>query len=720
MSTHATFAARRFVIACLAAALTAAVLAPAVARAGTFDVPACDAAGGANNAWSAFVTNPTVAAYAQCPSGGDPSRGLIARTAYVDAGNSPGVLARLQFDAPPGTSIVGILASYDFSRSDAHWEAALSTGSQVLKGCPAGGLDACTISGVNEWVPVPGSASLYIDVFCAYGSCPQGADPSVGAKARLYSATVRVEDDQPPDIGSPAGSLWNAQWIGGVQHVSFDASDNTGIQENVVLIDGQLAGRGQHASCDYTHPTPCPNGGDGFDVNTRSVSDGPHSLTLQTTDAAGNANQISRTVLIDNTAPGAPQGLSVDGGENWRSDNSFGVGWTNPTGDNGAPVAGTDWQICPDTGSDPCTSGSKLAAGLKSVSGLSVPHAGSWTLRVWLHDAAGNADIRNAAPPVHLRFDGDAPTASFAPADPANPTNITVSASDGTSGLASGTVEIKPTAASAWTPLPTRLTDTGVAAVVPDETLRSGKYDLRATVVDQAGNERSTAELPDGTAARVSLPVRALTHLTAGHRTGAYSAQLRSRVNMRFNGRVKLTGRLIDQQHHPVVHAALTVMQRTALAGAPWKALKAIHTGRTGGFAFRTAAGPSRFIRVRYEGTPTVRPSQQDVTVRVAGASSLSASRRRLRTGHTVRFSGIVHGTDVKGGKLIQLQTRVGGRWQTFATAHTSTHGRWSYSYRFLHTRGDVTYAFRAALPQEHGYPYRNGQSSTVYVRVTG
>jgi len=716
MSTITSTAVRRWLAICLPLAFLMG--APAGAGAGTYDVAACDAAGGLNNSWVASTNAPgVVAAYAVCPSGGDPARGMIARS-VVAAGSAAtqGALARLTFYAPPGTAIIGVRASSEFTRNSSHWQAALSNGAQVLRGCFAGLAESCSTSAVDEWTDIPASAQLHVEAYCAISDCDLG---SSSANARLYSAVVRVQDDLPPSIDAPGGGLWADGWIGGTQTVQWQASDNTGIRTNAVLIDGEMVGQDTHTSCDYTYAIPCPPGSGSFNVNTRAVPDGSHQLQLRATDAAGNSVQIERTIKVDNAPPGAPQHLAVDGGESWRATDTVTAHWTNPTGDNGAPVAGANWQLCPVAGRDTCASGSKAGNGIDALPDIKIPRAGEWTLRVWLTDAAGNADIRTAAPAVTVRYDNDAPAATFAAFDAADPTRLTVSTSDPTSGIGSGTVEIKRRTGTAWTPLATEVQSGSVVATLPDENMRDGAYELRATVRDRAGNERSTSTRPDGSAAQLTLPVRAPTHLTAG-RPRAHSSKLRARVAIRYGTRTRLRGRLLDRQHHAMPGVPLTVMTRTSIKGAKWRTVATIRTTKTGRFTYRVRPGASRKVRLRYEGTPTVRASHRDVTLRVAGTTSLKASRRHLRNGQRVRFTGTLKGPHVPAGKLVQLQTPVNGRWQTFATAHTGKRSRWSHSYRFTGTHGRYHYTFRALVPAERGYPYSTGHSSSVHVVVTG
>jgi hypothetical protein len=86
-----------------------------------------------------------------------------------------------------------------------------------------------------------------------------------------------------------------------------------------------------------------------------------------------------------------------------------------------------------------------------------------------------------------------------------------------------------------------------------------------------------------------------------------------------------------------------------------------------------------------------------------------------------VTFSGRVRSGPVPaGGKLIQLEVRLSGGWQTFRTVRSDQAGRWALPYRFARTRGVQWYRFRAEIPPEAGYPFGAGISSSLRVRVQG
>ena len=132
----------------------------------------------------------------------------------------------------------------------------------------------------------------------------------------------------------------------------------------------------------------------------------------------------------------------------------------------------------------------------------------------WATDRAGNASARGAAT---IKVDRTPPeTVAFEAPDPADPTRVSVVASDATSGVAGGRVELRRTGAATWSRLPSSLDRGRIVARVDDATLRAGAYELRAVVSDVAGNESVGTTRADGAPATVTLPLRRTTIGDAG------------------------------------------------------------------------------------------------------------------------------------------------------------------------------------------------------------
>ena len=86
-----------------------------------------------------------------------------------------------------------------------------------------------------------------------------------------------------------------------------------------------------------------------------------------------------------------------------------------------------------------------------------------------------------------------------------------------------------------------------------------------------------------------------------------------------------------------------------------------------------------------------------------------------------VSFAGRVRSLPIPtGGKLVELQVVLSGRWQTFRTVRTDASGAWRIRYRFRRSCGVLTYRFRAQLPSEAGYPFERGHTRAIAVRVRG
>ena len=128
-----------------------------------------------------------------------------------------------------------------------------------------------------------------------------------------------------------------------------------------------------------------------------------------------------------------------------------------------------------------------------------------------------------------------------------------------------------------------------------------------------------------------------------------------------------------------------------------------------------------RTVRLVYPGTSTILPAESRLEFTVAATTQLRVDHSRLRNGQTVTFSGPVSTLPTpQGGKLIELQVRLPGRWETFQTIRTNESGQWQARYRFRRTGGIQYYRFRARLPVEGGYPFASGASRVVTVRVRG
>jgi hypothetical protein len=674
--------------------------------------------------------------YTACPAGDNQRLGLGARHHEQPSGWTvpAGAAARWFFDAPPGTAVVGIRADALFEQYDPRWQVGLSNGSQLIEGCPwlpsDPGADCVAGMFSGDYHPLPPSGTIYSEVYCARGPCTAGGAGQFWARSSITYAAVMVADGTTPGIGNPRGDLWSDGWVGGTRTAAFDAFDNTGIKEVRVLIDGKVmaqSGRG----CDPTLKT-CPDWPEAsLAVATgNGIGDGKHTLALQAVDRGDNVGEAAREIRVDNTAPAAPQELAVVGGDGWKATNKFGITWKNPP-QNAASIAGADYRLCSAAASTDCVTGSRAGNDLTSID-LEVPRPGAWVLTLWLRDAAGNARPETAAAPVYLRFDADPPALTIRPQDPDDPASVRVAASDATSGIAGGEIELRRPGSNTWRSMPAQLESGGISAMIDDEHLRDGVYELRARVWDLAANERSTDKRSSGDAARVVLPLRVKTRLRVGktRKVRARRARRGRRTRIVYvrrplvtqGRRVRVRGRLTAPGGNGLSGVDVEVSARLAIDGAGFQPVATLKTSRSGRFSYLVPAGPARILRFRYVGAAKIRPQTRDVHVRVRASSTIRVDRKSVVNGEAVTFTGKLRGGFLPGsGKLMELQFFDRGKWRTFRTFRAApSDGRWSYSYRFDGTRGTRRYRFRVRIPKEGGYPYSTGSSRRVAVKVRG
>ena len=726
---------REFLIATVVAFAGLAGAPPAVA--GTFEVSACDAAPGfVNNSWRPVVSHPAMVVFSACPSADNPRFGLGGRHRFATRGTAPrGAATRWLFEAPPQTAIVGVRANTLFEQLNPRWQVGLFTRSRLVSGCRGGRLTGSICVGAlsaADFVPLPPSDVLYSEVHCVRGPCPLGTSRRPAARGSMTFIRVTLADGTAPTLANVGGDLWTARWIGGTRQVTFDAADNTGIKEVRVSIDGAVRSSARR-DCDPTLKI-CPDWpGAGMTVATTSgISDGKHTLSLEAVDRADNVASPTREVFIDNTPPAPPQDLAVVNGDGWKATPQFDVRWRNPPQEF-APIAGVHYTLCPTPPlATECVTGSKDGNAIGSLDGLQPPQPGDWLLTAWLRDEAGNARPETAAPPVHLRFDPTPPQVAIRPTDPQDPSRVYVDAGDDVSGIARGEIEMRREGTRTWRPLEATAVPGGFAALVNDERLRDGVYELRAHAWDAAGNERSTTQLVTGQPARLTLPLRVKTLLRVGkalklgrgakgrdhgHRRTIYV----SRPLLQHGRRVRLRGRLTAPGGNPLASVPIEVAARPDLPGAAFTPVATLTTSRTGRFNYLVPAGPSRILRFHYAGAPLIRPQTREVEVRVRAASGMRPSRRAVVNGETVLFLGRLRGGAIPpGGKLVELQYYERGKWRTFRTTRAAVDGLWRIAYRFDGTRGVRRYRFRVRIPIEFGYPFSTGSSRSVRVTVRG
>lgn len=410
----------------LTAGLSAVVLLPAApALAGTYSVDAClDSPRGLNLSWSAAFSTPSLPAY-EGGCIGSSAAGLISRNAVIPGGLPVAAFASSSwsFQAPPGASISHADISVRIYRfgggATDQWGVGVrdETGAYLLGGIGRTALDTGARGSYFD-LAVANRSSLTVGLVCANkDGCsilPTKVASAGYARARadLYGARVRINDPVSAIIGQRSGSLWtSSKWLAATQSLSFAASDNVGIAS----IGAQL-GTITHQSaseCDFARPVPCPAARDlATTFDTRQLPDGPHTLTIEALDSAGNRTSETHPVLVDNTpprAPGAPQ-LSGEASTSWRAKNSFTLSYSNPVKTAGAPLSGHDVEICAiaaDQKADPTKCLTETRVAVPGVDTVQLPSRGRYRMRVRVNDELFSGEWGEWS--AVLRFDDQPP-----------------------------------------------------------------------------------------------------------------------------------------------------------------------------------------------------------------------------------------------------------------------------------------------------------------------
>ena len=550
-------------------------LAPAAAQARTFDIRSCGEAADASTAgWTVDASTTVLEAGIECPPRFDQpvvtNRGRhtgVYVTERLGPNDTPqGASINARFTAAPGTRLVRArYGRYINQYNDLDWRLTVYTAEgTVIDGCTATTGGGCFAGGDNytpgldsgtpgsHYIDVPNidTQGLRFEVACASAGgvkCSNGAS-IYHASISMYGAILTLSDPTGPTVTQPTGQLWTGQgYQEGTLALTSASTDATGIQTTRLYADGQLVAEAPRG-CVYTHPAPCTDEpGAALAVNTAEgstrLADGSHALELRVLDAASNETSLGRptSLLIDNTAPQPPGGLTSAGGPSHSADaNSWQLSWDHQV-DAGSPIGRSRYSVCSIDQPDlPCVSGE--VDGADQTPAFSLPVAGRYRAQVQLVDALGHV---GGASQLELELQAPAPPTETQPP----------------SSTATGTTPIPPPPGTTTGQLPPpTTTDPGPGGEPPVPAVKraAGLRILRAT----------------RRAARVSVSGRVVSGVT-GRVSVVYEQRLRGRTvrrstralirGGRFTVRLTLRGsRVRVRRGRLIVSVAATTSTRAA------------------------------------------------------------------------------------------------------------------------------------------------------------
>ncbi|MCX6394607.1 MAG: Ig-like domain repeat protein [Solirubrobacterales bacterium] len=350
----------------------------------------------------------------RCPALGV-SDGLFARSTTLGLTVPHGRGSGWRFDAPRGTSVVGVDWAGEYRTRGSGWQANMAGQQGSVFGCgPAG--PECS----RRWVTgarflhreIAPSQWLEMGVTCVTRPGCRGGDSRGNADAQFatWFLRVRVNDPSPPTLTATGPALEN-KWVKPGTILDLDAKDASGVSDLRLLSNGVLASDAPQP-CDIARPRPCADQTAQFSVSSPGSGEGLMQLSAVARDAAGNEAKVERTVGIDGTAPTVSSAPEVEGGESWRTSNVFHLSWDIPNEVGRAPIENSRLEVCSGSGSglnclapqdfDPPTD-------RKATAVVTVPQRGDWIARISVTDAAGNSSSLDEGPAAHLRFDDEAP-----------------------------------------------------------------------------------------------------------------------------------------------------------------------------------------------------------------------------------------------------------------------------------------------------------------------
>ncbi len=563
---------------------------------------------------------------------------------------------------------------------------------------------------------------------------PAGCDRSGVNEVDANTFTLILSDTSPPQVGfTNAGSpLLSGQWVRGNQEASWSSSDQgSGLRFERLRVDGSLLKendlRGQcdldssQASGEFARSfTPCPGGpiGSSYVLNTAGLPDGVHTLQVCAQDYAQAADLSSvhgescqqRTIRTDNTPPGSPTGLEVTSANPARYLPHFGAQFSLPPNQS-SPITKVHYQAINAAGEVVVPEQTYSATNPTEVPQIEGPKApGDYRLRVWLQDEVGFEGPPSTAPIPHDTT------------PPAAPQGLSVTAPgvsrategfdlrwhnilDNGSPIDAAHYQVLDSAGNVVVPTQTVSGD-GIDSIADLETPSgAGSYTLRLWLSDEEGNVGSAVLAPLAYDCPRSAVVGG-TQLSAGF-NGASSQTVQQGAGSILGGTLQGAGGGVSGAPLCVFSQVLTDPGREFLGIAI--------SGPGGGYRFPVPAGASRELTVVYR--PDNRELSTTATLQTVVHPTLNAVRRVVRNREVARFYGEIpgpHNDEV----TVVLQVKEGREWLAFRRYRTRGGGHFRLGYFFHRTYKPTTYEMRAQVRQTVGYPYLQGDSPLLYLRV--
>ena len=565
---------------------------------------------------------------------------------------------------------------------------------------------------------------------------PAGCDRTNFNATDANTFVLTLSDEWPSEVSfTNTSPFMTGTWVRGGQTATYTWNElGSGIRFERIRIDGadrfvidhiaanqcnrdNWGGVGEFARNFQACPTAVGIGRS-FGFDTASLADGAHNMTVCTQDysqwqglaGTGSESCNGRTILTDNNAPGAPSGLNVVSANPQRYLSDFGSIFSLPPNP-GSPVTKVHYRVVNAAGEvvqpEQVVSAVNPTA-LKSITGPKVP--GDYKLQLWLEDQVGWVGAKASAQIPHDTV------------PPAAPQNIAITAPE-TSRAADGFdvrwnnitdagspidrvyYEVQNPDGSVAVPAKSIAGDAPTSILGLETPSQRGDYQLKMWLSDAEGNIGAPATVP--------LAYRCVkADDSSGQQLTATIDGAESRVVKQDEG-ATLTGGLRSAVG-PVVNAPLCIFSNVVTDGSR-DFLGLSITGKDGGYRFAIAPGPSRNMIALYR--PDHREMAAQAKIETIVKPTFKARKRVVRNKGIAYFTGEIPGPH-NDRVVVVLQARVGKGWLAFRRYRTRDGGKFKLRYRFRRTSRPTTYVMRAQVRQTTGYPYLQGNSDRLKLRV--
>lgn len=506
---------------------------------------------------------------------------------------------------------------------------------------------------------------------CIYGptDSPQVFD--------IRDFTLTAQDNTPPAVSTPSqagtgANLWSAgPWVRGAFTLAFGASNpnGSGVCATAAYLDGAPLPGGSSSPVTNTQWQQCA-GSLGFSdgIDTGSLSDGEHSLALDSIDAASPANHSpqTRTIGLDNlgptiTLPGA-QDVPGNGSTTYLTA-------TASAGPSGVRDIACSLDSAPPVSYPDATAQPTFAAQIP-VAGLGVHQVSCTAQNNAVNSAGAVATSTTATATVALREPTSA-TATFA-----------------------------------------KLVDKAHCRTMIRR--RHGKRMRARTCALRTIRKRETVIVKrHGKRVKVHRIVRVVVppHVV-----------LRANERVRYGHSTTVSG-VLGSGGGALAGAPVSVLAAPNNGTGAYTQVATATTRTAGTWTAKIPPGPSRLIKAVYAGSASTEPAASTpITLSVPARIRIASIRpRHVPWGSKITITGRLSGGYLPpGGALVELRYSYGHANTVYGVKTHVTTPRFTTSFTFGPGQTPVTFGFQLATLPSGDFAYAPSSSNTIDVHVGG